>query len=381
MHWIRLSLGIDAIPCDDSLLLRSDFVALRIEGASAAMVGERLIPFVREWRSVEDLCAQLTDYEPAAVRGLVDQLVGAGVLATRHAPPAVGTADESSPWPALMDTLGVPADAAMARMRALRVAVFGLEQIGGHVVLQLARLGLGSIALVDPGMVRPGDVSSMPLAPPPRPGLTRQRAIAELIEASGTHTVLREFAGDTLTRDAVRDVICEADCAVGTFDRAFGAAHHWINAACLETGTPALYCDVQGVRAQVGPMVFPGETPCYMCWRMRRLATFDNFAEAMAYESAMDKARAPQADRRPVFPPLVGWAASVATAELAKILLGIGVPQTTGRVLELDALESAMREHRFLHRPDCPSCRGRLQAVRRGDAGEAKDRQEVHGRR
>lgn len=347
------------------MLLRSDFVALRLEGASVALIGERLIPFVREWRSIDDLCMHLSGYDPVAIRGVVDRLLSAGVLVCRSEPPAEPQPADS-PWHALLDVIGLPVEAAMARIRKLRIVIVGLEHVGGHVALQLAQLGVGHLALVDPGVIRTGDLLSMPFVDEPRPGLTRQHAIAQLIESRHGPTEVREFPGQVVTKDGVREILGDADFAVGAFDRAFSAAHHWINGGCLETGTPSLYCDLQGVRALVGPMVFPGETPCYMCWRMRRIAAFDDFTEAMAYESAMDKSRSPAAEGRPLFLPLISWAAAVATLEIAKIVLGLGAPRTAGRVLELEALESAMHEHHFLHRPDCPSCRGKLQAVKRG---------------
>ncbi len=331
-----------------------------------SLVGETLIPFVREWRSIDDLCMHLSGYDPDAIRSVVDRLLSAGVLISRSESPSEQQAPADSPWHALLNVIGVPVEAAIARMRTLRIAIVGLEHVGGHVAFQLAQLGVGHLTLVDPGEVRTGDLVSMPFIDELRPGLTRQHAIAELIESRRGPTEVWEFPGEVVTKDGVREIVGDADFAVGAFDRAFSAAHHWINGACLETGTPSLYCDLQGVRALVGPMVFPGETPCYMCWRMRRMAACDDFTEAMAYESAMDKSRSPAAAGRPLFLPLISWAAGVTTLEIAKIVLGLGVPTTAGRVLELDALESTMREHHFLHRPDCPSCRGKLQAVKRG---------------
>jgi bacteriocin biosynthesis cyclodehydratase domain-containing protein len=366
MQWIRLAPGIDSIAHEESLVLKSDFVALRLEGASAVMVGQRVIPFLDEWRRIDDLCSHLSDYNPVAIRSLAEQLVSAGVLSASDTGPS-GPADDS-PWHSLLEVLGVPVGDALARLRGLRVAIFGLEHIGGQIALQLAQLGVGTFALADPGPIRTGDLVSLPLIGEPGPKSNRQEAIAQFLATRSFRPAVRMFQGETLGREEVREIVAASDFAVGTFDRAFGACHHWINTACLETGIPAVYCDLQGIRAYVGPVVFPGETACYMCWRMRYLATRDNFAEAMAYESAMDKRKAPQASSRPLFPPLVGWAASLASLEILKIALGLAVPRTANRVLELDGLDLTMQEHRFLHRPDCPACEGIVQAVKRGES-------------
>lgn len=364
MQWLRLSPGIDSIPCEDSVLLKSDFVSLRLEGASATMVAERIIPFLTEWRKVDDLCQHISDYDPADIRSLAGQLVASGVLTSSDSGPL--DIIEDSPWHAMLHVLGVPVAEAVNRLKSLRIAIFGLETIGGSLALQLGQMGVGSFTLVDPGQLTLADRILMPPSVGIDADATRQRAIAGQLKSMQPKMRVNEFEGDTLTKEDVKDIVRNVDFAIGTFDRGFSASNQWINSACLEVGTPSLYCDLQGVHAYVGPVVFPGETACYMCWRMRYIAARDNFTEAMAYESAMDKAKTPKANTRPAFPPLVSWAASLASLEILRITLGLAAPQTANHVLELNALEMSMQDHAFLHRPDCPSCQGKLQAVIRG---------------
>ena len=51
---------------------------------------------------------------------------------------------------------------------------------------------------------------------------------------------------------------------------------------------PALYGQIAAARALVGPLVVPGETACYMCWRMRAIASEEDFEAAMRFEELND---------------------------------------------------------------------------------------------
>ena len=163
-----------------------------------------------------------------------------------------------------------------------------------------------------------------------------------------------------MTRAEVAAIAAEVDLVVGCFDRGFAAANVWVNEAILERGIPALYGQLRTHVAVLGPLVLPGRTACYMCWRMRSIACADNFVEAMAYEEFLDRRRRPSLHERSVLPFLPELAASVLATQALVTLLGISTPALAGNILELNGLTLASEMHPLLQKPDCPACKKKL---------------------
>jgi bacteriocin biosynthesis cyclodehydratase domain-containing protein len=193
--------------------------------------------------------------------------------------------------------------------------------------------------------------------------------IAEALERAGYARV--DFHGTTdadtgkshaLSRERVAALAGDYDLVIAAFDRGWLAARHWVNRAALATGRPALFAELELTSALVGPLVLPGEGPCYMCYRMRRIAMSDTFSEAFAYEQHLDGLR--RADpERPVLPGLREAAAGLVVAEATRLLFDPLVAGLVGRVVELDGLSYDLRRHEILPRPDCPHCNNHVSAA------------------
>ena len=70
-------------------------------------------------------------------------------------------------------------DAAMARLRAARVAVFGVGGVGGACAESLARTGVGALLLVDDDVVRPSNLNRQIVATSATLGRPKVEAFAE----------------------------------------------------------------------------------------------------------------------------------------------------------------------------------------------------------
>jgi len=135
------------------------------------------------------------------------------------------------------------------------------------------------------------------------------------------------------------------------------AIRHWVNSATLSTGAPSMHVDVRGHRAELGPLVLPGDGPCYLCWRMRAIACEEDFGAAMSWEEHLAAGESQPVGERPVLPNLPPWIAGVLGHEALAQILGIAQPRLVGAVLAVDALELTERVHQVIRRPDCPACR------------------------
>lgn len=303
---------------DDALLLKSDHASCRIEGASAKPVAEVIIPALSSWASLDDVCARAGGYARDDVAGLLDSLVEARLVITRSDKPPGDAAQAAAALSVLAD-IGIDETAAAKRLATLRVGVVGDGQHARWLVQSLGAQAVGTI-----------------------------RALG---------------VEEDLTRDGLAAAAGELDCLLVAVDAARLSARHWANQAALATGCPAIFVDVASTEAVVGPTVLPGETGCYLCFRMRHLATRDAFTEAMAHERDLDEAREPVSDR-PSFPGLAPMALGALLAEAFRLLFGPLHPDLANAVLVIDAIEATQVRHEVLRQPDCPQCRGIDTAVR-----------------
>ena len=156
-------------------------------------------------------------------------------------------------------------------------------------------------------------------------------------------------------RDELPELMTGADLVVAAGDGTLPVLHPWVNTTGLMLDVPTLHAELKGTQATIGPLVLPGEGPCFLCWRMRALACAEDFTAAMADEEALDALRIPEAAPRPVLPALLPMVTSRLVTEVFAQTLAIAPPRLAAGGLTLDA--SGVEElHPVLPRPDCPAC-------------------------
>jgi ribosomal protein S12 methylthiotransferase accessory factor len=350
-HQYSLAAGVDVVPLpDDALLFRSGTLAVKVEGSMAGLLAQRVLPLLDLPRTLEYLASQLPDLAADVLQQRLDSLAAARVLERSE---SRATLTLGRPFDAFVGDLGVESGTALERLQAAKVVIVGLEAHGAHLALELARLGLGTCVLADPFPILDSDELLMPNAAF-RVGGARQDAVASALNAQSPSSSVR--VAPELSRDSIQALAREASVVVGCFDRGYETAQHWVNRAAVAEGVPALFAEIRTHVATLGPGVLPGQTACYMCYRMRRVACEDNYDEAMAYERFLNSRNQPSLSSRATAPFLPSYVASVLAGEIVK-LLALGLPMSvTGRTMEFDALTLESRFHSVLRQPDCPVC-------------------------
>lgn len=127
-----------------------------------------------------------------------------------------------------------------------------------------------------------------------------------------------------------------------------------LNRDALGLGVPVLFVQVEARRALVGPLVVPGATACYECFRYRWLTCQDGPAEVLLREIAV-RAAAPTrvAD---VPPPLAGAIAEVVVRALPAAAARSLPPTSTSPVAVVSDRGRVGRTRLVLRRDDCPAC-------------------------
>ncbi|MFT4217415.1 MAG: TOMM precursor leader peptide-binding protein [Micropruina sp.] len=295
--------GLEVFDQGADLILASPAGMLRLDGGVAVAVRDRLLPALAPHPDRETLLTALGDLPASEVSRLVDRLIEAGMV-TESSP------DPEPAWLSLLST-DVATRAALARRLAgVRLLLIADEADGAGLATLAGEAAIGTVERVLPEQVRSDDLGAW-------------------------------VAG--------RDLVV---CAV---DPGWTAVRAWVNRACLDAGTPALFIALEGSYGSLGPLVLPGEGPCYLCWRMRALACSDDFEVAMAREESLDRTRATLG--RPLLPGLRDTAWAIAVREAIALTTSALPTELPGTVMVVDQLKGTTTRHPVIPRPDCPACR------------------------
>jgi bacteriocin biosynthesis cyclodehydratase domain-containing protein len=359
-RYYAIAPGIDVVPLPGGdVVLRSDIAAVRLEGGSVELVVHQVLPLLDGRRTVQDVASEIPDMAEDQLGEMLDQLATSGVL-VRHAAP---TGRPDHPLLALVEQLGLAVDDSRSRLAATTVALVGLDGPGARLAVDLAACGIGRLRLIDPFLAATAELPLLGMISPDAAGRPRDQLVGEAIGQLGIDV---DVAVAPATADfgprPVREAVEGADIVVASYDKGMVAAHHWVNRSALDLRVPALHVRIATHRVEIGPLVVVGQTACFLCWRMRDIASADDFDAAMGYEEYLDRHRQPEAHRRPALPTIASLAAAHAGSEVLKYVLGLGTSTLAGRVLETDVLTLSSRIHEVLRRPDCPACRGKASA-------------------
>ncbi len=312
---------------DGTVVIRGSVSSIRLAGKGVSAFALKLAQVADATRSSFEVLASLSGFDPDAVDRWLSELVAAGLLVD------VPTSREGHKKRAhvALASLGAGSEA-IDRLARATVAVIGLDDLTVGVATCLAHHGIGSVLLV---------------VDPASPEQSSNR-----IGSLGQHCNIITREADSL--EQLTAATAGSDFLFGSLSPRLLARAHWANRSALATQVPAIFGHVHGKLGYAGPLVFPGEGPCMLCYRMRALACEDDFLAAMALEEKRPHAGA---GGTPSLPAVVDAVASVLAMEVVKAMTGLAAPTLVGAVLELDGIDHSRRVHRVLQRPDCPACR------------------------
>jgi ThiF family len=235
-YWIVA--GLELVPLDSGdVLCCSDTLSVRIEGRFAHLFTEQLAPLLDGQRTAREIAA-LVHVNANDLVDRLDELARAQVLRcdSQPKPSESRGADEHVPHTFLgfLDAMG--AGEGRATLANLRVAFVGLEGPGAHTAISLARAGVGQLVLIDPYACTEQDLALLPPVGASATGRPRAIVLRDALALEGYSVEAPLVHASALARDEILQAITGRDMVVSTFDRGFGAVHHWVNQAGLEVG-------------------------------------------------------------------------------------------------------------------------------------------------
>ena len=136
-----------------------------------------------------------------------------------------------------------------------RVLVVGCGGLGGHIIDQLSRIGVGTLRVCDGDVFEPSNLNRQLLSRIPLLGVSKARAAADHI-AKVNPDVTVEAVEDFMTRQKVHSLIADCDIVLDALDNI--PSRRLLAAACSEMGIPYVYGAIHGWVAQVA-IDMPGQ--------------------------------------------------------------------------------------------------------------------------
>ncbi|WP_306537074.1 HesA/MoeB/ThiF family protein [Geobacter sp.] len=206
------------------------------------------------------------------------------------------------------------------RLFRSRVAVIGCGGLGGYIIEELARLGVGTIVAIDPDIFVEHNLNRQLLSSPGQLGQVKVEAAAARIAQINPAVTLIPLR-ETFTRGNGSELLRDSHVAVDALDSV--TVRLELAEVCGEMGIPFVHGAIGGWYGQVFTQL-PGERTLQQLYAGREGGT--------GIEKKLGN---------PSFTPAV--IASLEVAETCKVLLGVG-RQGKGRKLAINLLDMEVEE-------------------------------------
>jgi bacteriocin biosynthesis cyclodehydratase domain-containing protein len=324
------ALPVQLMTADNEVILVRGATTLRIAGERAGEVVPELLEAASgEGTTARALVERFAAPDREEVTRLVDELRQRHILVVADGkPPAIGPENslEVFYW-----QFGREASAAVADLAAQPIVLLGVNTISRRIAASLRALGVDTVKVVDFHVLR-------------NLRLFNDDGLLSGDAWEGEPPISYDAWAETLSTDGVGCLVAASD---------FGGPYllrEW-NAFCVEEGVHFLPVVLDRFIGTVGPLVIPGETACYECFRSRENANLDAPEIVRLVESGA-------AERQAVtgfHPAMTGVLGEIAAMELCK-LYGGGLPWHANRIIEVNLLEPSLTSRRVLRLPRCPVC-------------------------
>jgi bacteriocin biosynthesis cyclodehydratase domain-containing protein len=232
------------------------------------------------------------------------------------------------------------------RLSAASVLVYGLGRIGSHLVRLLTACGVGSVLGVDDGDVTMDDVYADSWYSQANAGTSRLEALAGLVKAANP-----QITFEPITRDQdIHHALDQATLAVLATDIYHPREYLDFNQACLGAQATWISCRATGFECNIGPLVIPGETPCFACLTERLQSNAGSYNEYIALHAHLNDHVLPGGSL------MITHGVDLAAHEIVKVLTGFAPPSTYSHMYSMNLLTLEARLHPVLKIPRCASC-------------------------
>ena len=146
-------------------------------------------------------------------------------------------------------------EAECLKLREKRVMIVGCGGLGGHIMDQLARVGVGFLRVVDGDVFEESNLNRQLLSSVPMIGVNKAKAAADHITRVNPNVQV-EAVEAFMTEDNVNELVADCDVVLDALDNI--ASRKNLSKACAEANIPYIYGAIQGWVAQAA-ISMPGD--------------------------------------------------------------------------------------------------------------------------
>ncbi|MCW3096785.1 MAG: UBA/THIF-type binding protein [Chthonomonadaceae bacterium] len=343
---------------EEALIFTSERRQIKIKGHSFREFHREVLPLLDGRHTLEEIQVAAADiFAPEDLEQCLVYLAQNSILQEADADTLpVGVAQRLEPQLNLFHELGLNAHQAQAQLAAATVTLLGMGSVGASTALALAGAQVGTLRCVDALSVTHADTSLAPLFLPEDVGKPRAEVMRRKIAAMDVPVAVTSVTQPLQTDAEVTAAVAGSDFVICSADAGQMGLVYKLNRACLKLRLPWTSCAVSGLEGVVGPTVYPGETPCYLCYRMRAVACTTNAEAELSYLHFLDRRKRDDSGVRENHPFAVGVIANLMALEAMKALIEGLQPSARGRILVIDFLNVTNKQHLILRKPRCPAC-------------------------
>lgn len=274
--------------------------------------------------------------------GLLEQLTEADVVGS----PITGIGRYSRHL-LYYDMIGLNQETSQQILSTATVGIVGTGGIGSNVAMALTAAGVGHLILTDGDRIELSNLTRQFLFSEINIGQVKVEVAAERLRQLNS-TVKITPVSTAASRELFEEQLRDCDLVVLSADTP-DELHEWIDEAARKYGFGYIAAGYMESFGSVGPLVLPGVTACYECFRA------DGELEQYLLPGEEPGPNLNQGMQAGSYGPLNQMVAAMAANEVLRCLLGAEC-RSAGTRLLLDSQSYRLHSEHFPRRPDCPSC-------------------------
>ena len=354
---LALKESVFVVPvAEEHLQIRTGERSLKITGSQVGLL-IRVLEQLDAGGDPDEIRSRLPEYPDEAITTLLGRLNSLGLLEDPGEHLAAGfDKQEAGYYTSQLQFFSSRSKNKFDPQKALknaRVAVIGVGRLGSIVASNLLSSGVGRLRLIDARPVGNHDIG--PVYTQQDHGARRAEAARWRLGQVNPFVELSTADGEIDTAENLKQTIGDCDLLIVCEDEPAVKIFEAANEACLQKKIPWLGVGLSGVQGVIGPLVIPGETPCYRCYKLRERGNAPHVDEYTSFEDylrANPDHQVKQGSLR-AFDSLIG---SLAALEVVYALTNISDPKSLGNLLVVDLLSFDIEAHPILRLPRCPVC-------------------------
>jgi len=335
---LRRSNGLQLIRvAEDQVVLKLGIHELLLSGPSTKAIVEPLLEMLDGSKSTEQIVAAFPDHLRGDVEGLLTALRARRMIA--EGPNADSDTNADVFQSSFYANFGPVGANVVEKLRAKVVVIHGVNLISRVLVPNLLEMEIGRITLIDNPILSNHLISHR--------WVEEARRDAPVLDGKERlRLVDKGLAEQELEEAALL-------CATSDFGEAETLLD--INRIALSANKPYLPVWLAEMVGYVGPLVYPFETACLRCYRLRADSNDPRHAISQSIRAHMTTD--PEARSGiGMLPPMVGILGQIAAMEVTKWLSGFAPSDVVSRLIEVNLISFRSSVRRVLKVPRCPDC-------------------------